>query len=471
MENKDIEIEDLIYVEEDLSDSELISILFLLYGIEKPIWLLENIKSRTKNEKFLYNYAKDHSNWRTSIIQSLSIIGVFEIVENLGINKSEAINSLKSNMQINVGLKLLFKFCDACYQNTTSSFISYIKENCHTAKHCNHEMLEVYLLHLIISHQIIITKSIDHCDFVFITNFLKGKKFHEVENVLVEFPQKQNLDNSRSSSITSQVFRLPNEYETKSEDFYKTNRMLVLIINQEKFVRDDNPEVQHLLPDENLKERKGTEKDLKELRDLFNDFNYKIVVKTDLTAADILKEVNKAAKQASLFDGVIVCILSHGQEGVVYGHNSLPVSIKEIKDLICIPPLLDKPKILLIQACQGQKTQRVIQRITRSEIEHDGPSSTTLTRGSKYADFLVVWSTIEGFTSFRDIDEGTWFIQLLVQKIRELHKDHHFLDICTATISEIIKKGKEKNICMVPHSDSSFTRKFFFPIPLSDSNC
>lgn len=90
--------------------------------------------------------------------------------------------------------------------------------------------------------------------------------------------------------------------------------------------------------------------------------------------------------------------------------------------------------------------------------------------GSVYADFLIFWSTIEGFASVRHIDNGSWFIQEVVRKIRELHKDHHLIDICTAVIKEVSLKRGSKDECMLPKLEATFTRSFRFP-EAKDSLC
>lgn len=44
-------------------------------------------------------------------------------------------------------------------------------------------------------------------------------------------------------------------------------------------------------------------------------------------------------------------------QGLIYGCNSVPVKIKEIQSIIVSKELLNKPKILILQSCQGEETQ------------------------------------------------------------------------------------------------------------------
>lgn len=56
-------------------------------------------------------------------------------------------------------------------------------------------------------------------------------------------------------------------------------------------------------------------------------------------------------------DALIVCVMSHGAAGLVYGSDNGKVNIE--KDIVMpfngynCPDLIDKPKIFIIQACQG----------------------------------------------------------------------------------------------------------------------
>ena len=197
------------------------------------------------------------------------------------------------------------------------------------------------------------------------------------------------------------------------------------------------------------------------LKKLFEDFKYHVVVKNDLTHVEIIKEVDKASKQSSKYDGLIVCVLSHGHEGLFYGSDSVPVFVKDIKANMSSKVLLNKPKILLIQACQGDNLQPTVKKIIQTEL--DGPNQSNLISGSTRADFLIFWSTIEGFASVRHVENGSWFIQELVKKVTELHKSQHLMDICTSVINEVSMKRGYRDQCMLPKLESTFTKNFRFP--------
>lgn len=116
--------------------------------------------------------------------------------------------------------------------------------------------------------------------------------------------------------------------------------------------------------------------------------------------------------------------------GVVYGSDSIPVSIDDIERILYSKDLIHLPKLLIIQACQGKDYKNKLidyfiygyinvlgtdtQEMPSSSnrLEHDGPSTVTL-----HSDLIRIQSTVDGFTSFRDREKGSWFIQTLCSEI------------------------------------------------------
>ena len=74
---------------------------------------------------------------------------------------------------------------------------------------------------------------------------------------------------------------------------------------------------------------------------------------------DILDVIAK--KNHSAYDCFVCCILSHGNLGKVYGSDGVAVEIKDLTDAVkparC-GSLTGKPKVFIIQACQGNNLQK-----------------------------------------------------------------------------------------------------------------
>lgn len=116
-------------------------------------------------------------------------------------------------------------------------------------------------------------------------------------------------------------------------------------------------------------------------------------------------------------DAFICSILSHGGKGVVLGADRNPLSIKEItrKFRGCDQSVLtSKPKVFLIQACQGGKIQCGVQL---NDMETDDDTS-PLTIPEE-ADVLVAMATVEDHAALRHIFDGSWFVQSLCEQLKE----------------------------------------------------
>jgi hypothetical protein len=85
----------------------------------------------------------------------------------------------------------------------------------------------------------------------------------------------------------------------------------------------------------------------------------------NLKAQDLRNQIDELAKKDfSSYASLVVCILSHGDEGVVAGVDSKNIKINDLKykfNSNDCHSLNGKPKIWIIQACQGGDVQKPIQ--------------------------------------------------------------------------------------------------------------
>lgn len=62
----------------------------------------------------------------------------------------------------------------------------------------------------------------------------------------------------------------------------------------------------------------------------------------------------------AMADCTVVCILSHGEEGYIFGADGRKFELDAIFQLFdntCCPDLRGKPKLFIIQACRGGNNQ------------------------------------------------------------------------------------------------------------------
>ena len=151
-----------------------------------------------------------------------------------------------------------------------------------------------------------------------------------------------DTDPPRSAPQTQTV-----PYAVDSDDCYKmdkTHRGFFLLLNNRDF-----------LPSSGMEKypRNGTDVDAAALESLFKELGF-VVRRYDNVRC---YEMRKLCKQAANLDfapyGCFTCaILSHGQEGVVYGTDGT-VDIRELTGYFREQNLVGKPKLFMFQACQG----------------------------------------------------------------------------------------------------------------------
>ena len=126
----------------------------------------------------------------------------------------------------------------------------------------------------------------------------------------------------------------------------RSPRGIAVIINNKKFLESSGQT-----------QRDGTDVDRDALKKLFQKLQFKVEIYNNITKAEI-REIaeKKALSDHSSYDAFIFTILTHGEEGLVYGIDGT-ISIRDITSRFkSTTSLVGKPKIFFFQACQGMKT-------------------------------------------------------------------------------------------------------------------
>ncbi|KAM6932323.1 caspase a [Lycodopsis pacificus] len=233
-------------------------------------------------------------------------------------------------------------------------------------------------------------------------------------------PQKEQQG---PTTLTSEDFR---RKEQNDRDIYPvakdsmSNRVSLLITNI-KFT------------DESLN-RNGAEKDEANMEKQLTALGYEVVKHTNLTGKAIDDALNEFSKHPKLkeTDSVLVVIMSHGKRETVLGVDwKKKISDNERPDEFPIdniykhlgpdkcPALLNKPKIIIIQACRGGGEGSVLVRdcanpavvsddADEGNIEDDG-----LRFVNKEKDFISLLSCTPDTVSYRHSVEGSFLIKFV----------------------------------------------------------
>uniref|UniRef100_A0A3B4WNW2 Caspase-8 n=1 Tax=Seriola lalandi dorsalis TaxID=1841481 RepID=A0A3B4WNW2_SERLL len=324
-------------------------------------------------------------------------------------------------------------------------------------------------------------------------DLLSPTKLKDMHAVLKEFDQqlaltvKHYMDDSESSSevnngsqdVTFHRFyssfegeriysdaqpnRQPSSVANEME-YYDLNhnpRGLCVVINNEKFLGEE------------LKDRGGTQEDANVLQSVFSRLGFTVVVHNNLTAGSIQSELTELGKKDFLdHDALVVCVLSHGEKGCVFGTDEKKVKLRELTSPFTsknAPTLAGKPKLFFIQACQGGSYQEGAvpcpprpgeEEVREPSLEEDaGPVHGETVAWD--ADFLMGMATVPECKSFRNTSTGSIYIQELCRQLMKYAKSEEKDDILSVLtrVNREVGKGEYLSHKQMPEPKYTLTKK------------
>lgn len=269
---------------------------------------------------------------------------------------------------------------------------------------------------------------------------------------------------------------------------YKMNhskRGLCLIFNHERFCH--------------LSRRRGTHFDRNRLRDTFTSLQFKVKIFQNRRKQEIMGILGKSKLNTAFFlhfffqttnlifgfsvanedhsnrDCLVIVILSHGEIrpfhdnsicSTILNHDVMShvhaadeaYSVQSLCEFFTderCPSLANKPKIVLIQACQNEKKEYKTTLVPYARI-------------LPQKDFLISYSCSPGYKSFRTTEYGSWFIQTLCDELDKRGSTQHLQQILTH-VSYIVFQEYESDgihivqIKQIPCVITRLTKLVFFP--------
>ncbi|XP_017865459.1 PREDICTED: caspase-1 [Drosophila arizonae] len=246
--------------------------------------------------------------------------------------------------------------------------------------------------------------------------------------------------NAVAAPINKYVARMTTDRYAKEYNMNHKHRGQALIFNHEHFT----------IP--YLSTRRGTNVDSEQLTKALERLGFEVSVHKDCILSEILNVVSKAAaKDHTDNDCIVIAVMSHGEHGHLYAKD-VQYRLDSIWTYFTAnncPTLAGKPKLFFIQACQGDKLDPGTTMV--KETETDGDSSTSY-KIPTHADFLFSYSTIPGYFSWRNTDNGSWYIQSLIKELNENGKEYNMLTLLTF-VSQRVAVDYESNVPSNPLMD------------------
>ena len=258
------------------------------------------------------------------------------------------------------------------------------------------------------------------------------------------------LDQEQPFVSPTDLRKLPAHIHPNSKEVYpmfSKPRGIALIINIEIFFH--NPEkTKKEEENEQCSNRQGSDKDIKMLEKLFGALDFKVKIERNLKREEIYEVLdNISYEDHSNYDCFVLCLMSHGLEGFVYGADGEKVLLETVRGFFSnsrCSTLKGKPKLFVIQANRNNGVVNGDPQIIPDE-----------------ADMLMAYSTVSGHVSFRNPHYGSRFVRCLVEVFREKAGHEDVLSMLTMVNDSISSMG-EAYFKQVGQPTSTLTKKLFF---------
>ena len=204
-------------------------------------------------------------------------------------------------------------------------------------------------------------------------------------------------------------------------------RGLAVIINNENF-----PKKQH--------KRHGSKVDVQNLKDLWEKLDFKVEIYQDLGAMETLTTLESVVKNPLLrvTDMFVACIMSHGEKDVIICHDGIYLDTEQILIKFACIELKDKPKFIMFQACRGGNIDYGVSKMVMT----DSSQGQNPTKDPIWKDMLIAYSTIPNYLSYRDTEDGSWFVESLVKVFMN--------DACNIEL-RLLLRNVEDTMNAIPH--------------------
>lgn len=299
-------------------------------------------------------------------------------------------------------------------------------------------------------------------------------------NTVIPAQSASPFDEEPPFVIPTDVSKLPAHIRPDCSEVYPMTskpRGIALIINNEEFVQNKE-KTEKEQEKEELEHRQGSEKDLQALEKLFQALDFKVKTERNITRAKFLNVLDDiAADNHSLYDCFVLCLMSHGKEGAFYCADGEVVLMETISDFFSnsrCGTLRGKPKVFFIQACRGNTKEKGVVKDSPGNPRSPQPETADDNADTDWhfsfqsqevipdhADLLMAYSTVSGYASFRNPNDGSRFVRCLVEVFREKACCEDVLSMLTM-VNERISKMGEINSKQVGQPTSTLTKKLFF---------
>lgn len=518
-----LDIDTISLIQKDIDNYDMISLVFLLYEVPETalqrLIIYQRMSKDVQNNdtNLLHDWAlhvHHQPSWKNEFLEALVTCQLFAIIRKMGLDVSAIkINYQNANL-INPMKKTLYKLCE----NVNTNNLYKLKKTLLTydIDVTDYETCELILLDLMCRRFITLknfsgqkqstngpgienlAKIIDN--FPDINSFANDLRqldvalkdttpnaFLSTNSIMIAstptIPKDRPKDNdNKYLQDFNEVFELFNKLNVMEEDpaknlksdtMIQNNTMyqikdpkcvgVCLIINQEKF-HPSKASIEGNVKVKPLDNRVGSTKDKEDLAKTMKSLNFEVVTRDNLDHKAVFENIRNILKyrvreEHSMF---MLCILSHGTRGHVYAADSVKVKVEDIESLLDSDDanhLQDKPKLLILQACQVEDDEPY----TLVPLVADSPKSYKYY--IKKSDVIIYWATAPNYEAYRHETLGSIFIQLLCRTLQQCSNKHHVNDMFIQVNYKVRKLCVKLQREQLPKVEHTLMKNLYLQIP------
>ncbi|NWT96760.1 CASP8 protein, partial [Urocynchramus pylzowi] len=214
--------------------------------------------------------------------------------------------------------------------------------------------------------------------------------------------------------------------------------------------------------------REGTLQDGEAVKRVFKWLQFETVEYMDLEGKKIYDTVKEYSKKDHRNMDCFVCfIFSHGEKDKIKGVDDECVNIEDLVSCFTgtnCPSLAGKPKVFIIQACQGsvRHPSVAVESDSSGYLEVDASPLTSI---PDKADILIGMATVEDYLSFRSRKTGSVYIQSLCEKMKLLCPLRVDLAAILTEVNNEVAGRELEGSKQMPKITSTLLKRLIFEVP------
>ncbi|NXO83074.1 CASP8 protein, partial [Sitta europaea] len=218
-------------------------------------------------------------------------------------------------------------------------------------------------------------------------------------------------------------------------------------------------------PDHN---REGTLQDGEAVKRVFKWLQFETVEHMDLEGKKIYETVKEYSKKDHRNMDCFVCfIFSHGEKDKIKGVDDECVNIEDLVSCFTgtnCPSLAGKPKVFIIQACQGSVCHPSVP-VEPDSSGHLEVDASPLASIPDKADILIGMATVEDYLCFRSQSTGSVYIQSLCKKMELLCPQGVDLAAILTEVNNEVARRDLAGFKQMPKITSTLLKRLIFEVP------